>query len=365
MRANPVVSLVLGLAVALTAWWSPQARADDKDEKVKFESVDGVELHGVWYPSADGKRAPAVLLLHKVTGKSDQDGWDKLAKELQQKAGCSVLSFDFRGHGNSTTVDPAVFWRLPYNRDGVKGFDLAKPKDSISFKDFSRSYYPELINDIVAAKLFLDKQNDLQACNSANTIVIGAEDGATLGLMWMVADQYLYRAINPNPLLAPIAWKFDSNPEGKDVACGLWLNLSPTLGSQGTPISSWLGVTKSKKIPMAFLYGAEDDSAAGRAKGWVSLLKPDKKQIFTTEKGIPKTKLAGSQLLGEKLETIPDIVNYVASFKKENQGNDYDKRDVEGSTFVWKFPTRILKAKDEKEKVIYPVPIADVMQLTH
>src|SRR5262249_25997640 len=241
-------------------------------------------------------------------------------------------------------------------RDGVKGFNPTAPKDSISFKDFSRAYYPELVNDIVAAKLFLDKQNDLQACNSANLIVIGAEDGATLGLMWMVASQYLYRAINPNPLLTPAAWKFDPNPEGKDVACALWLNLSPSLGNQAAPISSWLGVAKAKKIPMAFLYGAEDDSAASRAKNWVSLLKPDKKQIFTTDKGIPKTKLAGSQLLGEKLETIQDIMTYVSSFKKENQGNDYDKRDVEGSTLVWKFPSRLIKAKDEKERVIYPVP---------
>jgi pimeloyl-ACP methyl ester carboxylesterase len=360
MRVIPVPSLALGLFVGLAALWPASARAANDGEKVKFDSGDGVELHGVFYASDKGKRAPAVMLLHKIGGKSDQDGWDKLAKELN-KAGCSVLSFDFRGHGDSTTVDPMVFWKLPVNQMGVKGFSATKLKDSISFKDFNTSYYPVLVNDVAAAKLFLDKQNDLGACNSANTMIVGAEDGATVGLMWIASEQYRYRAINPNPLLAPLAWKFDSSPEGKDVACGIWLSMSPSIGSQTAPVQSWLRSAKDRKIPMAFIYGAEDEKAASYAKTWLNVMKPEKKQVFTLEKGIAKTKLAGSQLLGDKLETVGDITNYVANFLKENQGNDYDKKSAEDNTYVWKL-SRIYTAKTEKEKVLNPLPIGELMR---
>jgi pimeloyl-ACP methyl ester carboxylesterase len=362
MRAMPVLPLALGLSLGLAASWLPAARAANDGEKVKFDTGDGVELHGVYYASDRGKRAPAVLLLHKIGGKSDQDGWDKLAKELNG-AGCSVLSFDLRGHGDSTTVDPKVFWAVPDNQKWVKGFNAARPKDSISYKDFATSYYPVLVNDVVAAKLFLDKQNDLGTCNSANTIVIGAEDGATLGLMWMASEQCRYRAINPNPLVAnPLLWKYDSSPEGKDVAAAIWLSLSPSLGSQGAPMQSWLRSAKAQKVHMAFLYGAEDSTAEGHAKNWLGLVKPEKKDVFTLEKGIAKTKLAGSQLLGEKLETVGDITNYVKNFMKENQGNDYDKKSAEDNTYVWKFPSRISIAKTEKEKVLNPLPVGELMR---
>ena len=48
---------------------------------------------------------------------------------------------------------------------------------------------------------------------------------------------------------------------------------------------------------MAFLYGAEDEKAAGYAKNWYNVVKPDKKDVFTLEKGIEKTKLAGMMCL--------------------------------------------------------------------
>jgi hypothetical protein len=112
---------------------------------------------------------------------------------------------------------------------------------------------------------------------------------------------------------------------------------------------------------MAFLYGAEDTSAEGHAKNWLALVKPEKKDVFTLEQGIKKTKLAGSQLLGDKLETVGDITNYVKNFMKENQGNDYDKKSAEDNTYVWKF-SRIYTAKTEKEKVLNPLPIAELMR---
>src|SRR5207245_3296873 len=118
-------------------------------------------------------------------GKRNEDGWDDLAHALQNK-GYAVLTFDFRGHNDSTTIDPSVFWNLPINQ---RAFKQTKDKDRISQTEYVNSktkyfYYPMLVNDIQAAKFFLDQQNDAGNCNSDNLIVIGAEEGAALGSLW-------------------------------------------------------------------------------------------------------------------------------------------------------------------------------------
>src|SRR5204862_4095410 len=112
--------------------------------------------------------------LHKIGGNREQDGWDDLAKKLQ--ANYAVLTFDFRGHGDSTDVVPGPmgFWRYPDNRS----LGSNPNKKTISWKDFPKGYYPMLVNDIAAARHFLDVQTNANRCNSSNLILIGAQDGA-------------------------------------------------------------------------------------------------------------------------------------------------------------------------------------------
>src|SRR5262249_35021117 len=155
-----------------------------------FHSADGVELSGTYFPSAAGKKDACVLLLHdfdsKKGGNSHQDGWDALAGRLQAE-GYAVLSFDFRGFGESKTVGKS-FWdirRTPHNN--MVRRRKGSP-DSVDHKDFNIGYYPYLVNDIAAAKAFLDRRNDAREVNSANVIVVGAGNGATLGAMWMASE---------------------------------------------------------------------------------------------------------------------------------------------------------------------------------
>src|SRR5437899_238296 len=121
MRSLPLARLLLGLclclglAVSLSAVRAADDKAKDDTKKtnenqdrVKFNTVDGVELHGVFYTSDRGKKAPCVMILPKIGSNSSQEGWDQLATDLQ-KAGYAVLLFDYRGHGDSTNVDPG-FW---------------------------------------------------------------------------------------------------------------------------------------------------------------------------------------------------------------------------------------------------------------
>src|SRR5262249_36398942 len=89
--------------------------ADKPDgEKVAFQSADGVTLVGSWYAGAKGQDSPCALLLHDARESRRAAGWEALARSLQEK-GFAVLTFDFRGHGDSTAVT-RDFWDDATNR---------------------------------------------------------------------------------------------------------------------------------------------------------------------------------------------------------------------------------------------------------
>lgn len=298
-------------------------------EKVRFDTFDRVTLRGTYYPSSKGTKAACVLLLHQIGGNSGQEGWASLAKTLQEK-GFAVLAFDFRGHGESKEVDPTVFWKVGHNSK-MKGFNPSKPRSEINHKDFTLPYhYLTLVNDIAAAKRYLDTRNDSQECNSANVIVIGAESGAALGALWM-ATEWQRSTGPPAAPLVPVASK---GKGGQEINCAIWLSMSPNLSSTyRAPIESWLRVqTVKEKNPMYFLYGAQDTKSEQQIQKLLNQTlnsKTDKKlSKLTGSKGIKGTKLAGRDLLNKSLETQDLIVSYLEKVIADNGTNTYERRDV-------------------------------------
>ena len=333
-RSSPArrpLGLILGLALFALPPWGGAARAADKGTTVSFDTVDGVTLQGTFYPSPKGKDEPTVLLLHKIGSDSHKDGWGDLAAALNNK-GYSVLSFDFRGHGGSTAVDPVKFWdgRLyPWNAKASKGgpTEKGKPREKISRESFHPGYYPYLVNDIAAAKLFLDERNDAGDCNSRALILIGAEDGAALGALWMAADWNRYSAdkviVDPrNPRLSYISG-ISKDPEGKDQYCALWLSMTPNLGGK-VSVSGALKADlrlagREKKTPMGFLYGEQDREGEERAKEFLKVVRGEgenDKLPFTAMKAIKSSKLAGSALLRKGLGTDELILSYLQNMPR-------------------------------------------------
>jgi hypothetical protein len=379
-RSSPVrrpLGLLLGLAVIALSQ-PGGARAADKFSKVSFDTVDGVTLVGTWYPSTKGKDEPTVMLLHKLGSDSHKDGWDDLAKALNDK-GYSVLSFDFRGHGNSTAVDPNKFWdtrRYPWNLKASKNgtFEKGKLKESISREGFTAGYYPYLVNDIAAAKLFLDDRNDAGDCNSRALIVIGAEDGAALGALWMQADWYRFTAdkLVPNFIdirLPPTPVSIGKESEGKDQFCAIWLSMSTSLGGNKFGVSGALRKALAyeggeKKIPMGFLYGQDDTEGEKHAKELLRAAKGDppvaeEKIPYTVMKGVKGSKLAGSALLRKGLGTDDLILRYLETMREKRVPPKWSKVDWDRTAYAWALPnsTRYLLAKDEKGKAMEPIPL--------
>ena len=357
--AGGLICGALGMIISFSPPVLAQAEKENFD-KVKFDTVDQVELHGLFYPSTKGKDAPCALLLHKlITGSKEK--WDKLAVALQKK-GYAVLAFDFRGHGDSTSVSPE-FWKYKGNLEGIGGHNAADPKKTISHRDFrNMGYCPWLINDIAAAKLFLDRRNDSGACNSSNLVLIGEEDGAALGAMWMAAEFNRYRAITLPPL-APE--KLESTPEGKDIVAAVWLTMNPRVPVGKGPtvnFAAWFKDEKLRKVPMAFLFSDADAEGDRFANTAVKILKGTSKhpEELTAAKSIKTgAKIAGTALLKESLDTEKLIVAYLDNLASKKTFNEYDKRDVEGNNYVWKFGNvRSVIAKQAKEKQMGIIPLA-------
>lgn len=302
--------------------------AQAKSEEIKFDTFDGVEIKGTFYPGGRGNKSPVVMFLHEFGGDRQKGGWDELAQELVKK-GYAVLSFDFRGHNDSTTVNPAMFWTIGANK---ATFRPGKNLDKISHQDIAKvnkGYFPMLVNDIAAARRYLEVRNDAGDCNLSNLILVGAKEGAALGSLWIAEEwQRPHLIQNPiNPLL------FMNDPKGRiegiDIAAAIWLSIPEKLS--GMPISGWLrSPIVRDKVPMAFFYGEKDELAKKAAEGIYKTMKTTAKSFEATRLREKKnTQSAGRELLGKKgLGTEEDIVSYLDTVMDKRGGNPWSSRDI-------------------------------------
>jgi pimeloyl-ACP methyl ester carboxylesterase len=349
------VALAAGLAAAFLG--RCPAHAQKNVDRVKIDTYDGVELHGSFYPGKNGPKSTCVILLHNVggnsPGNSQEDGWDRLATALQDK-GFAVLTFDFRGHGNSTAVHRDTFWKVPQNTAGVKG---GPKSDTITVKDFQRGYHPVLVNDIAAAKAYLDRRNDGGECNSHSLILIGAQEGAVIGTMWLATELHRYQLLS----LLPV--KLDLTPEGKYVNACVWLSMTGTQTSWPS-LTEWLKAIGSKnRVPMGFLYGDKDSAAASFAQKWAKELKgstmPTKK--YTAAEAIPKVNLAGHKLLRKDLKTIEQIVDYCSGVMSDITPADPGKVEFDRKGYAWSFGAgRPIIAKRPEERLLGLIPLSSI-----
>ena len=157
-------------------------------ETISFKSADGVKLAGVFYKAMDGSK-PVVLMLHDYKAGTTDAAWDDTAK-LCLARGFNVLRFDFRGHGKSTEVVPGDFWVRPENRTLINGGSSpnVSAKTTIKVTEFKPNYFPMLVQDIAAARNYLDQQNDSGILNTSTVYLLGSGDAAGLGFLYMASE---------------------------------------------------------------------------------------------------------------------------------------------------------------------------------
>jgi alpha-beta hydrolase superfamily lysophospholipase len=374
------------LSLLLISGSGPLSAADDSDDKIEskrvhFPTYDEVELSGTFYrsiPAAGKKDKDSVVLLlhdfrHAKGGGSQEDGWRQLAGQLQQE-GYAVLSFDFRGFGNSKSVSPK-FWTAPYNK-GIRGANRRPSPSTIDQKDFSPGYYINLLNDIAAARAYLDVLNDAGDVNSSNILIIGAGQGATLGALWLASECRRQRDPRSDRLLENMLpqWnpltRFDE-PEGNDIAAAVWLTVYPSLETKslgGSLKTALVDTARNAKIPTYFLYSKKDEKAANLTKFNMEAITMENgkksEQKGVKEKAIVGAgDLSGSKLLSSRLKTSEYILDFVNRVIEDRGTKTRKTRENQKYAFCWSMPWPTARnvnrslAKLPGEPVTRPVPL--------
>lgn len=334
---------LLGVMVRLSDG-SISAQVGKEPEDVAVPTADGLRLSGTWYPGSLGKQADLVIVLHAYGSNTSKGPYATMAKEIQAK-GFSVLTFDMRGHGKSTTnrtigdakqfVDRNLF---PFNTwSGTS--TSANAVKSIDVKNFKTNYYPHLLNDVIAARRFVDSRNDAGECNSGRIHIIADRDAGNLALLWTCLE-FTRNGVNP---IVPNGVA-PNHIAGSDIMSITFLSPKPTTNTGLKNLTNKLlrdkerpeiGVGIKEKVAMAFVYNTEAEKSTDFASSLFTSywgLKPTVKEDKELGKyliEVKGAKLIGIDLMDEKLDTSKSIATFIAATKKKNvNGNDWKMRNA-------------------------------------
>ncbi len=292
LKASRLLAL-LALGVA-TAYGSAALAASPKPEEKKIpppedlvrETVDGLNLAFTYYPSAEGKEAVPVVLLHMFKGK--RSDYRDLALYLQQ-IGHAVVVPDLRGHGESTKF-----------RNGA-----AIDANRMAASEFNNMW----MLDMEAIKGFLWRENNEGRCNLNRLCVVGSEMGASIALAFAAHDWAIRGAANTYPFYGPR--QLGAFTKGLVLLSPplQFKNISATAAirrlEQTTRVADGPAIP-AERIAILMLVGGEAGDSKKDADRIESLLKryhpepegENKKEKKTFFYGVLATQLQGTKLLG-------------------------------------------------------------------
>ena len=335
------ITAFAGVAVGLSTF-APVSRAQNTAavEDVLIETYDGVKLRGKQYTGANkGKNNSVVIIMHAYQKEPSKGDLGGLAKKLAGE-GYHVLQFDFRFHGGKPMdVTPGIFWNDPFNKQHIKGATNKPPRSELTLKDIKtpKDYYPMLVNDVMAARTYLDAQNDLGKVNTSTVYLIGAGDAASIGFLYMTAEWYREREV-PNIPIPPVYVSTNrglfpnSQSCGGDIAGAVWLSPArhPSM-SQNTIenfTSKYQGsIRLREETPMLFISGEKDAKGKEGAKFFfdkVLVAQPKSgsrlaKLPLTYNREVKSTILSEAELLGKGLETETMITEFLTAIDKDRK----------------------------------------------
>jgi dienelactone hydrolase len=307
---------------------------------------DGVELAARYTPGRLGGKSPAVIVLDDVRSGGRPEVGRAVAGELAS-AGCAVLTFDFRGHGGSTAVTPD-FWADPTNRRLVRRYHRARPKDRIAFADFRPGYLPALVNDVAAARAFLDRRNDAGECNTGQLYVVGFGGGATLGALWVAAEWQRFRCVGT------YGERLDPAPEGRDVAGCVWVDPAPALDKRAVSLGEVVRQAGRKgEALFGLVHAAGDDAGAGLAAD----LFRRPADGGAGRRVVAARAVPGDGPLAGRPGTVAAVAGLIADMREVQEVPLWEDRDFVRNRYVWARPgSGVTLAKAEGEEVFRPVP---------
>ncbi|MHB1423748.1 MAG: alpha/beta hydrolase [Gemmataceae bacterium] len=340
-------------AIALTV-----RRGRGRMEIVHFRTVDHMELEGTLYHGWKGKTGMTVLMLHDLGHNRGSPGWKRLAEKLQAE-GHTVLTFDFRGHGESKKVS-TKFWSYSVNKAlplpvHEPGLPPENQPMTLEGADLPTEYLPWLVEDIAAARTYLDLRHDEAKgpINTFNLVVIGAGQASALGSLWLATEGLRFNAadVGDKIMLKP--------PEKLSVRCAVWIGMADPLKLRALGILGWLrGAHAKPVIPITFVHGEDDADTA-------NLLAIPLQEKLGDELVLPGVRLSGQQMLDTDAEAVARIRKYLQDKLQALPPEEWVARKIKTLHSYWAIPEqlpgggkqmRFFVAKRVGEETLSPVP---------
>jgi hypothetical protein len=211
-----------------------KAKDDIGDKRVGVGTSDGLSLNGYFFQGVTvEKQRPDAVIMVPAPGSKINEAWISLAQVLSKKnfsvllmdwRGCGLNGPDGIGAGARIIDDTNKFWKERYNGELLmkaqkstiesKGLAYDKIKNAqdtrIRYSDFM------LMNDLLAARFFLDKQNDAGKCNTSRTWIISEKEGAHVAMAFIAAEFQRNTKYDPKINIFDTSLQFKS--AGKDYA---------------------------------------------------------------------------------------------------------------------------------------------------
>jgi hypothetical protein len=195
-----------------------------------------------------------------------------------------------------------------------------------------------MVNDVIAARRFLELKNDAGELNTNSIFVLGAQEGAALGLLFTFEEFTRTYTLG----FVPLQSNGTTHNAGDDLAGAIWLSLSLRPNLPGGPgpsldINKWFrsyGQIRDK-VPMAFVYGEQDQRARNDTDTVMRLLSASasgkvERHKLDTRIDIKGTNLAGTALLGQPgLGVNQKAIEFVKKVMAERKAVPWTKVDPE------------------------------------
>jgi predicted esterase len=291
----------------------PKPQTDPNKYRVPIPTADYVELDGTYYRGSKGRDTPCVILVHKLGSDRTKSGLDELAKALNAK-GFAVLTFDLRGHGGSVNVSPS-FWAVAANKNGIMGSNTKQT--TISSTKFKPTYFPWLVNDVAAARHFLEVKNDAGELNAQSIFIVGCGEGASLGMEFLASEWQRNYIVGVRALQSSGTTKV----AGRDIAGVVWLSVNVRPNNIFLNMPNWIRSIPGLRdeTPMCLIYGERDSKSKTDAEELLRALGQgaggrEKVQKLDTKIELKGTDLTGQALLAPAAASfgVPQsVVNYI------------------------------------------------------
>ena len=189
---------------------------------------------------------------------------------------------------------------------------------------------PWLIEDIAAARTFLDLRHDEPdgPVNTFNLVLIGAGQASALGSLWLATEGLRFNAadVGDKIVLKP--------PEKLSVRQAVWIGMADPLKMNPFGIHSWLRDAHAKPVvPITFIYGEDDPDT-------LNLLAVPIREKLGKEMVLRKTGLSGQALLDNDAGTARRIQRYLVKTLQKLPPVGWVPRKIKKLRSYWRCPIR-------------------------